>query len=611
MAEAGNEALWRTNPVLCIDRLVAKWKRSDGAWFMCGSRLISLIAALSEQGIVLPPGSMDRWAPGRQLPASSTLPEPRVIGLAVDDSPTGHVFPLRPVRADDYWNVDGRLPFGHADILDVLTELVQVSGVAEKWSVPERVAFRFENATGLGARGESMTIAAVLAVLDCMTGFGLPLLRAATAVAQLAPGGALKAVGDIDAKLEAATRECGQLSLIICATGSEISRDSAAEVWEVQSLADLAARLHTAGLLAPLLDAVGPLDKRESARVLERLKAFDREQCHRAAADLGDRVWHCGFAEPVDPAVLTEFARLYAGACRYHGRFSDAVRVARDAYDRIAALGAIGCDDDEADAAAEYGASLFSAHRFDEIPRLLEPWASAAIEQPRRFRPLTRVKVWNTLARTLAVLGQNGWDELFGRSLTLCHQLKESGNVERTTHYRVHARLRRGDTVGAREALNDVAALIERGAGNPWAAFLHADLARLEGRLWSDPILDERLTAGGKPYPAWIYLQAVARQPRRIECDAIDRLRQAIALLRHECDGVEGNVCNLFAAMLELVVAARLADARDWATAVAKIEGFLETAAEHRRYYASATGALPDAPDVTAAENLLNAVPYF
>lgn len=609
MAEAGDEGLWRTNPVFCIDRLIRKWKRSDVAWLDSGLRLTRLIAALRERDIILPPGAADRWVKGRQMPQFSHSPEPRVIGLAVDESRIGHVFPLRPDRASDHWDVDGQLPFRYQDVLDVLTGLLQASGVAEKWSVPERFAFRFENATGLTARGQSMTVAAVLAMFDCMTGFAIPLLRAATALVQLEPRGGLKAVGDIKAKLDAANRECGRLNLIICAPSSQIDCAAAAEVWEVESLGDLAPRLHTAGLLAPLLDAVGPLDQRESARVLERLRSLEQEHHYRDAADLGDRVWHCGFAPFVDPAVISDIARLYASACRYDGRFSDAVRIAHVAYQRIATLGDLACDDDAADAAAEYAASLFNAHRFVEVPPLLECWASAAVDEPRRFRPLTRIKVWNTLGRALAVLRRNGWDELFDRSLALCTQLNETDNIERTTHYRVHARLRHGDLIGARQALDRAPALRQTGSGNVWAACLQANLARLEGGLSTDVILDQ-LPDIEKPYSSWLYFQATARQAPRTVSDSINRLERAIALLRQD-SGVDGNIRNLFATMLELAIAARSADVARWAAAIAKIEWFLSTAADLRAYYRPIIEALPATPDVSAIEKLLNLVPYF
>jgi hypothetical protein len=288
------------------------------------------------------------------------------------------------------------------------------------------------------------------------------------------------------------------------------------------------------------------------------------------------------------------------------------VSVGSEAHKRVSDLGDLGCDDEEADSAAEYAASLFSGHRFADVQPMLRSWAENATRDARRFRPLTRVKVWNTLGRALALLGESGWDDLFARSLALNRSLDDPENVDRTTHYRVHARLRHGDCAGAREALAGAPGLGEKaGAGNPWAAFLHANLARLEDREWGDAVLDERLAAGAKPYSAWVYVQATARQsPRRRE-DTMHRLDLALALLRHEAGGAEGNICNLFAAFLELDAAARSGNEERWTAAIASSRGFLANAPDHGNYYGSAVEALPHDPDLSAAETLLGMVPYF
>jgi hypothetical protein len=212
----------------------------------------------------------------------------------------------------------------------------------------------------------------------------------------------------------------------------------------------------------------------------------------------------------------------------------------------------------------------------------------------------------------LAVLKQDGWDELFDRSLALHRRLNDAENIDRTTHYRVHARLRHGDITGAQEAFAAGSGLSERvGSGNAWAAFLHANIARLENREWADQVLEECLAAGAKPYSAWLYLQATARQVRRRREDALWRLQQAVSLLQHEAGGVDGNICNLFAAFLELDAAAKSTDAVRWARAVAAAIGFLSIAPDHRVYYGACVDTLPGVPDLPAAEALLDLVPYY
>jgi hypothetical protein len=136
-------------------------------------------------------------------------------------------------------------------------------------------------------------------------------------------------------------------------------------------------------------------------------------------------------------------------------------------------------------------------------------------------------------------------------------------------------------------------------------------MARLKNREWADQVLEERIAAGAKPYSAWLYLQATARQARRKPEDALCRLQQAVRMLRHEAGGVEGNICNLFATFLELYAAAKSRDAAAWAAAVAGALGFLSIAPDHRDYYGVFVDTLPAVPELPAADALLDLVPYL
>jgi hypothetical protein len=621
LLEGGTDALWRTNPVFCIDELLVRWHEFEASGAIGPGGLGNLLAGLSQQGIRLPARALQRWAAGGHILAETTVtaaaqhPEPRIMGIATDvRAKSGRIYPLRPALATTGdWNIDSGLPFTPDEVQDCLAGLLKESGAPDPRGVPERFAFAFENTTGVKARGESMTVAAALAILDRLNRHASTLFRAAAAFVEIDAGGRLRAVSDIPVKLEAAHRECDELSLVICSPGAGNQYGQRTVVWEVQSLADLARHLFSAGLLTPLLDAVGPLTRPEAARVLDRIRCLvNREHRFGEAANLGHRVRKCGFLKPSDPTVSIEFARLHAAACRQHGEFEVAVAVSQEAHTQVAGLGELGCDDDEADAAAEYAASLFTGHRFRNIPPLLESWAAAAASCPRRFRSLTRIKIWNTLGRALAILNHEGWDELFARSLDLYRQLQDAENIDRTTHYRVHAWLRKGDVKKAREAMAGNSALRDGiGNGDHWAAFLQANLARLENRVWVDTILDERLAEGVKPYSAWRYVQATARQPRRGVDDTQSRLKRASELLRHEAFNVETNVCILFATFLDLNSAARSNDAESWTAAIKTAGSFLNLAPVHHEYYGPTVDALPRFPDLQAAETLLDLVPYF
>jgi len=453
LSSAGTDALWRTNPVLCLDRLLHRWNSSDGLWARASERLSILLAGLTAHGIRIPPEAVQRWAGAGALPIGFALPDadanPRVVGVVIDGAAeASYVVPLRAEPTEGQWSIDPQLPFTAPQLHDVLGGLFTATHLPDRTAVPERLSFAIENPTGLTARGESMTVAAALAVLDALNRRTGPLLRAAVALVELLPGGRLGAVTDIRRKLEAARRECGTLSLVVCCPGTA-AICPAETVWVVESLADLSRWLQTAGLLAPLLVG-GPLTHPQAKQVLDRLREFvSTSHRYREAADLGVGIGRIGLADPPDPDTETEMASLVAAAYRHHGRFVDAVAIGSEVYERVAGLGGLSCDDQEADAAAEYAACLFSGHRFAEIAPLLEPWAEEADRHPRRFRPRTRVKVWNTLGRGLAVLGVPGWEGLFARSLDLQHSLREWDNHDRTLHYIAHARQRGGQLQGA------------------------------------------------------------------------------------------------------------------------------------------------------------------
>jgi len=622
--------LIRTNPVFVADRLLSALK----PWFIQDrfqesaegrTRFSECLKLLADKGGRLPDAIVDRFRRlnfvSSDFRLESPAERPGVLGLTVDPKTDGaFVLPLRPERLESgaHWDVSRSLPFPEEDIQDLLIALLH-AGVPDARGVPERLAYRFANPLKQKVRGNSMTVAATLAVLDELGGRIDRRFQAAVAFVEPGADGVFEEVTKVREKLGAALREHDRLSLAVVLEGGiaveEIDRERVIDVWKVKNISDLAKRLGQAGHLAPLIvEGTAPLGRVELIRVQSHLRSLVEDRhMYTEAADLADRTRGCTAQPPTDPAVLTEIGRLSAGAYRHNGRFSDAVTLGQKIHQQVQLLGLGASDDEEADAAAEHAASLFSGHRFAEIPPLLRKWAEATALDQRRFRPLTRVSVWNTLARGLAILGHEGWDELFGRSLELHKQLGDSENIDRTTHYLIHARLRQGEAAGAREALMNAPGLGEvKGSGNPWVAFLHANLARLEARDWADPILEKRLNDGGRPpYAAWLYFQATARQAPRSPEDAISRLDQATKLLRQEADGVTGNVCNLFACFLELIAASRANDLARWAKALAEARAFLAGSPDHLAYYDKTLKSMPETPGLAAAEVLVNLVPYF
>src|SRR5438128_2240100 len=98
LAEAGTDALWRTNPVLCIDRLLVRWHELDVSGAVGPGGLHNLLASLFQESIRLPAEALERWAADGHIPPEIPLsvtaqdPEPRIIGLATDSKAnTGYV----------------------------------------------------------------------------------------------------------------------------------------------------------------------------------------------------------------------------------------------------------------------------------------------------------------------------------------------------------------------------------------------------------------------------------------------------------------------------------------------------------------------------------------
>lgn len=627
--------LIRSNPVFVADRLLdalAPWFHQDRLLGTSAgpARFSRCLEELARRDGRLPDAVVERFQRSSWVPSdfrfASPAERPGVIGLAVDPrTEDAFVLPFRPARLEfeNGWDVARTLPFSEEDVQDLLVALVD-AGVPDARGVLERFSYRFLNPLGQRIRGSSMTVGAVLAVLDELGGRAADLLRAAVVLVEPGADGALEEVEKIPAKLHAAFRECDRLSLVVVREGSsvrkEFDRERLGRVLEVRTVSDLARELASAGLLAPLIRAgTAPLGRSELVRIQNRLQSMiDNEHRYAEAADLAERVRGCKKKAPIDPGALTEIGRSSAAACRHHGRFKHAVELSEEIYDEVRSLGAGVSDDEEADAAAEYAAALFDSHQFQAIPHLLEPWATVAVDHPRRFRVLTRIKVWNTLARAQVILGPAGWEDLLGRSLELTRELNDPVNTQRTTSYLVHGLLRHG------RAAEAVAVLAGAGAtrdplppANPWVGFAVANAGRVEAVAWEHPGLDQACPEADSPKHAFgFYFQATGRQHTRAvggELGRTDRLTRAAAFFRAEAGRAERNICVLFAASLDLAAAGLAPDATRWTDSVNKIREFLAypDAVPLLDYYADSVNVLPTHPDPAAAEQLLCRVPYF
>ncbi|MCI0458188.1 MAG: hypothetical protein L0Z62_14585 [Gemmataceae bacterium] len=297
-----DQGLRRTNPVHVIEQ-VAGDLEEDFLWNLRAAtrKLAQAVEALSQEGAALPAFKVDELKRRGHLPADFTPApapaRPGVLGLVVEPGvDLGYVLPLSAQEAPSGWRIDPMLPFHDRDILGALVGLAQASGHPTAGVLPERLAFSFANPLGYRTAGNSMTVAAVLAVIDALDGRRSDLLRCACAVVELGKGGRLQAVRHIRPKLEAVRREYQEGSLLVCVPGcpeAAAFRHRFRTVWEVADLAALAGELHREGLLAPLMRQA-PLGQEEFQRVRDHLRWLVKtEHDYRWASDLGQRLKGC------------------------------------------------------------------------------------------------------------------------------------------------------------------------------------------------------------------------------------------------------------------------------------------------------------------------------
>jgi hypothetical protein len=255
---------------------------------------------------------------------------------------------------------------------------------------------------------------------------------------------------------------------------------------------------------------------------------------------------------------------------------------------------------------------LFDAHCFGDVPPLLEPWLQEIGKDPQRLRAETRVKVLNTLGRALVILGEDGWENLFRRSLELQERLSP-GDVPRTKSYLIYGLLHKDQLKAARAEFDGLGKLpgVHDFAGR-MLRFLRADLERRSGRQWHDEEMDGLRPGAVRPnHPAAFYFQATARQPGRH--DFAWRLSRAAEFLRADGANHPQNITSLFAHCLDLYAAARSGDGDAWCQAAGSVRQFLAhpEAAPLRAHYAPALKGLTGSPDAAAAEHLLCLIPFW
>ncbi|MFT5080946.1 MAG: hypothetical protein ACI9D0_000997 [Bacteroidia bacterium] len=619
--------LERSNPVACLQG------RGESP-----ARERSRAAKLLELDWELPPG----YLAGLGLPKTSAAPKRHgVVGLVVDKrKDAGFVDRLRAKRLPQGspWKAREGMPFQGLEILGVLLQLFKARGPEQLINLlPEAKSYQLIDELSEDIAGPSMTLAAVLAVLDAETGSAHKLLECAVSLVQLHPGkpGDLQTVEGLEWKLAAFQRECESGSLCLVAPGLEpglrASLDATfGQVWEVKDLVSLGRLLDKNGLL----DEFGRpeiLSRKALDLVEEVIAKLGREdwQVDREL-DLAQRLAHAAtageFARDVPFARRRSAQGRSFRALRYGAHLGLATAAARQAIARVEAAGDAASYDELAAADVDLAASLYVDYEFEEMAQVMGRWHERMIADPMHLAPSLRVKILGNLARALAVYpgradGPNGWRAITEQALDL-HQAVEPGSIGLTRGFFLGALLAHGELDRAESEMTKAEADLPRTgyADNTARWFLQfnrADLARRRGLVWDDPKMEQAglVKRGQFGRPMGYYFQATARQKGRLAGDAAQRFLRAASYFAAGTPAADSGQWH-FVHLLRLAAAERAGDGELWSGARAALLAFHDrpAAASLKRWFGELRRELPastESETQAQVEQILARDPYF
>lgn len=624
----------RSNPVASLQASL----RGKGA-----AAEVHSASHLVSEGWLLPGHYLEHLGLPRAITSQAAERRDGVVGLVIDKrakTSIGYVDRLRaqPLLQGADWEARDGMPFRGLEILRVVLALFEARGAEQLANLlPEAKSYRIEDQLNEEIAGPSMTIAAVLAVLDAESGASHPLLERAVSLVQLqAEGGRdLCPVDGLELKLEAFQRECGHGSLCLVAPGmapnlrADLERYFD-EVWDVGSLRELGAKLDSAGLLA---DFGRPdiLDRKSLDRVEDVIKKLGREDWQvERELDLARRLAHVarerGFAKDVPFARRRAAEGRTLRALRFQASLGQVSADAQAAVERVSAARESASYDELAAADVDLAASLYVDYRFEDMAGIMRKWKARLDDDPRLLAPSLRVKILGNLARALAVFpgrgdGLDGWRAVSEAALELQGLVEPSG-MALTRGFYIGALLAAGDLVAAEQhidlAEDELGSNRYKDNTSLWfLRFNRADLARRRGVVWEDPEMEtEGLVKDGQfGRPLGYYFQATARQEGRDAKDAGDRFRRAA---HYFAEGAPRGSSGLwhFVHLLRMGAAERNGDAASWSLARTQFIDFLERpeAACLAKWFGELPKKLPDelVPEAAAAlESLLSRDPYL
>ncbi|WP_020473483.1 hypothetical protein [Zavarzinella formosa] len=618
LSAIADEALFRTNPVWCLEKLLKRWEQDDATRIRLSARLSALLEALPTLGFFLPPDSISNWARRhgplsiREGAKNQSPPAPGVVGVIVDAGcQETWVVPLQAERSAA-WEVDPTLPFRPGGILqDLFIKFLHTLGLPSLEGVPERFAFKITDSLGRRSDGPSMHVAGLLAVIREANARPQELDRVCAVVEPQADR--LISVGGVKRKLDAFLREFGPGTLLVRAKSSDEAREYDCrfdEVWEVDSVPDLAKRCEERQWLRIFLDDQ-PLTTIDADAVTARIRRLEEiEHRYKEALDLACRTERCGFSAGVPMRLRSKVRQWMTDLNRHLGFYQRSAELAEESCRRTRSSQAFSYED-QARADVDHAAALYAPHRFDEILRILGVWQDRLKSDPRLVTPSARVMIFNTLGRSLIALGRSGWEEMFRQSEEILEEF-EPTDLPRTWCYMAQGCLRNGRLGDAEDYLcrieshpgvNKMSRRICRVA--------KADAARRRGELWIDPEMERAVVSREVGHPFGFYFQATARQSGRDAADSLARFHRSGEFFAQGApDGDEQNIQRFLAECVRLAQAAWEDNQRRWDESTEAIAKYLSSNGFSGHY----RNCLPEAgsiPSRSAVETLLDRVPFF
>jgi len=610
------DGMIRANPVLSLDAWGRfYWKSHNSS--ESKNRIAEKLHQWIDAGVRWPAHETERLVAAGLLPSQTDFlckqPTPRVVGLIYDPlNKWGLVNPL-VTKLSESLSGSPLLPFPAETIRSLLLQLCDCSENALNGGIPEAIGLHFDETLKESCTGNSMTVAGLLSALDALTRNVCPVFSAACAVVEQGFHHTLTPVNtdSIKAKLDAFVREYGTGSLLVACSTCEVSRpfhDKFEQVWLVDNLTELAAKIATVREVQEELTRSGPLNARQTTSVLGELAyLIHHQRDNRTAINLCNRLERSGFSPDVSQFKRWELHRHHADALRHSGRFKESLRVVAQTQATLEDCREILSLEDEADQAVAFASNLFDACDFESAARWLEEPLRISKDSPKSLSAQQRIEVYNTLARTFVMMERDGWEELFEESIRL-QRIFDPANLRRTESYLLHACLRAG-------RLDEAEAIVERhegdnsgdGLSKEFTYFYRSDLMRRRG-LRSEP---PSTSAFG--YTTAFALQACARQHGRAADDRLLFLERAEQILLKLADGSEeGNLQSLIAAAISLTSAVYSNDAKRWTVSIARLSNFAKFVGDATQWYFSPTlDSLGDVPSIDACERLLRLVPYL